>query len=179
VCVFCGASSDTAKLEAAHVLPVEEKDLLSEPKNRALYGIESVNDGANGITLCWGRHKCFDANLVCIDPGTNKLLVTDALMANEDKWERLADLEVSPGSPTWPNAALLQFRVHAMQEATDKRREKQNKCILFCTRCSKGYMRTHALEYHEKTCGRLTASAYHTPASKGAAEEHEPIVAYS
>jgi hypothetical protein len=150
---------------------VEEKDLLSEPKNHSLYGIESVNDGANGITLCWSCHKCFDANLVCINPGMNRLLITDALMANEkDKWEALADREVSRGSPTWPNEALLQFRAHTMQEATDKRRDKQNKYILFCTNCSKGYMRTHALETHEKQCNRLTASAYHTPASKGSIE---------
>ena len=48
-CVFCG-SSDV--FNAAHILPVECKNLLLDPSNCALYGIDSINDSCNGIALC-------------------------------------------------------------------------------------------------------------------------------
>ena len=66
-CVFCNSSGPHAQLEGAHVLPVELKNLLHERSNCEKFGIDSIMDTANGITLCSECHQCFDRNLVCID----------------------------------------------------------------------------------------------------------------
>ena len=97
-CVFCGSTS--VELEAAHMIPVKQYDLLRDYNNNTKYGIGSVMDTANGILLCCNCHKCFDAYLVCIDPATGKLLIAEALLANEpDKWKRLQDRIVSVHNP--------------------------------------------------------------------------------
>ena len=113
-CVFC--YSNIEPLEGAHFIPVKQRDLLNDPKNRRKYGISSIMDTINGILLCWGFHKCFDANLVCIDPLSGKLLIADALLANEpDKWERLVGHTVPVSDGTWPTCELLKFREDAMR----------------------------------------------------------------
>lgn len=117
-CVFCSSSDD---LEAAHILPVESKSLLIDPANRTRYGIASINDSCNGIALCRGCHKCFDAKLICIDPVEHTLMIADALLANKsDKFRLLTGKKMRLHSPT-PNRELLQFRVDAMEAATAAR----------------------------------------------------------
>lgn len=164
-CVFCGS---TDVLEAAHILPVESKHVLQQSENRALYCIDSINDSCNGITLCWGCHKCFDANLVCIDPITHTLLVTDALLANErEKFSGLVGAKVSPRFSQWPKQ-VLQFRMDAMETATQGRRDKHAAYEFFCSICNKGYKRLASLKKHEEQCDNLrkTPAMYHTPAGK-------------
>ena len=102
ICVFCNSANDP--LEAAHILPVELKELLCSLTNRTKYGIGSVNDSANGILLCNDCHKCFDSNLVCICPSTGELLVTDALLTHKrEKWTGLVGRTVPVGTP-WPTS---------------------------------------------------------------------------
>ena len=50
-CVFCGTT--TPPIEAAHVLPVEQKNILLDEDKCILYGIHSIMDSSNGIALCW------------------------------------------------------------------------------------------------------------------------------
>ena len=162
-CVFCGTT--TPPIEAAHVLPVEQKTVLLDEEKCILYGIYSINDSSNGIALCWACHKCFDANLVCIEPSTGALLVTDALLANEpDKWYSLKDRVVST-SHGWPNEALLKFRQEAMLAATCKRKEGKLEYKFFCRHCTQGYKRILALQKHEQNCDRISRnpSSYKTP----------------
>jgi hypothetical protein len=84
-------------------------------------------DTTNGILLCWGCHKCFDANLVCIDPMTGILDITDALLANErTKWTKLVGHTVPVSTVTWPTNELLKFREDAMHVATNARHEGQS-----------------------------------------------------
>jgi hypothetical protein len=119
-CVFCDTT--TPPIEAAHLLPVEQKYVLLDEEKCILYGIHSIMDSSNGIALCWACHKCFDAKLVCIDPSTGALLVTDALLANEpEKWCDLQNKIVPTCPHWWPNKELLKFREQAMLAATSKR----------------------------------------------------------
>ena len=54
---------------------------------------------SNGIILCWGCHKCFGANLVCVDSNSGKLCVADALLSCEsEKWQKLVDRDVPTGT---------------------------------------------------------------------------------
>jgi len=166
-CVFCGSSSPP--LEAGHVLPVAQKHLLLDEEVRATFGICSIMDSQNGIALCWACHKCFDAHLVCIDSVSGKLLITNALLANEsDKWKELVGKVVPRSSVAWPAQELLKFREDAQSEATAERHRKQDDFPLKCQHCSKGYKRTSALRDHEKACHgtRRTPSMYRTPAGK-------------
>jgi len=163
-CVYC--SSTTPTIEAAHVLTFEQKTILHDMKKRTLYGIYSIYDSSNGIALCWACHKCFDANLVCIEPSTGALIVTDALLANEpEKWCSLKGRIVSSTSHGWPNEALLKFREQAMLAATSKRNEGQSEYQFFCRYCTQGYNTTNALRKHEENCKRITydPSSYKTP----------------
>jgi hypothetical protein len=166
-CVFCGSIDN---LEAAHILPLHLKNLLLEPENRTHYRIDTINDGCNGITLCWPCHKCFDVNLLCIDPMSGKLLISDALLANEgDKFTPLVGATVSPRFSQWPTE-LLQYRVSAMETSTEDRHGKQDAYELFCSRCQKGYKRLAYLQKHEVTCiRRLTPAMYYIPAGKSSA----------
>ena len=119
-CVFCDTT--TPPIEAAHVLPVEQKNVLLDEEKCILYGIHSIMDSSNGIALCRACHKCFDASLVCIDPSTGALLVTDVLLANEpEKWSDLKNKIVPTCPHWWPNKELLKFREQAMLFATSKR----------------------------------------------------------
>jgi predicted restriction endonuclease len=89
-CVFCGTNSE-GLLEAAHYLPVKQKSLLMDSAQCVRY-IYSIIYTANGILLCRYCHKCFDANLVCIDAETGKLQIAEALLTNEpEKWKDLLD----------------------------------------------------------------------------------------
>ena len=136
-CVFC--SSSESSLEGAHILPVEKKDILNDPSVCARFCIGSINDASNGILLCWACHKCFDHNLVCIDPDDGKLLVSDALLANEpDKWNALVGQVVPRGQYAWPSRQLLLFRHEAMVAATAERHATQVDFQSFCQYCSKG-----------------------------------------
>ena len=117
VCVFCGAVDN---LEGAHYLPVEQKELLEDPAQCTRFGIGSIMDSANGILLCWACHKCFDADLVCISSESGKLVIADALLANErEKWECLID-HIPKVRYTWPSKELLKFREKALRDATEE-----------------------------------------------------------
>ena len=63
-----------------YYLPVKSDNLLHEPRNCEKFGIYSIMDPANGITLCSECHQCFDRNLVYIDPETGKLFITDGAL---------------------------------------------------------------------------------------------------
>ena len=127
-CVFCYSNEE---LEAAHILPVGQKGLLCEASNCEKYGIGSIMDTSNGMLLCRSCHRCFDANLVCIDPISGILLVADALLANEkDKWESLSNQPVSCKSYQWPSTELFKFRKDAMDSATGRRHA--NRSVLSC-----------------------------------------------
>lgn len=115
-CVFCGTSDGL--LEAAHYLPVEQKAMLNDFDQCVKYNICSIMDSANGILLCGHCHRCFDANLVCIDSETGILRIADSLLANErEKWSHLVGRVVSASRVAWPCKQLLKYREEAMQEA--------------------------------------------------------------
>lgn len=119
-CIFCNSVNEP--LQAAHIIPVEQREILNERDRCMEYQIGSIMDTANGILLCWDCHKCFDTNLVCIDPINGRLLITDALLGNmPEKWRDLVDKAVPDGAYMWPSKALLQFRKNAMQAATQTR----------------------------------------------------------
>jgi hypothetical protein len=167
ICVFCKSN---ARLEGAHFIPVKQKDLLNDPSNCTKYGISSIMDTTNGILLCWDCHKCFDANLVCIDPITGNLNLTDALLANEgDKWKSLVGHNVPASTVTWPTNELLKFREDAMFVATKARHESRSEFTFFCEHCQKGYKKINALSKHEMTCesSHNTPSTYKTPVKGG------------
>jgi hypothetical protein len=101
------------KLDRVHLLllPVEQKHLLQDRNNCAKFGVSSIMDTANGILLCWGCHKCFDANLVCINSDSGQLSIADALLSNEkEKWSPLVRRVVPVSLGTWPTKALLKYR---------------------------------------------------------------------
>ena len=151
ICVFCG--SENGPREGAHILPYMQRQLLSDPSNRTKYGIDSINDTANGISLCRDCHLCFDANLVCIDPITGKLLITDALLVHRrDKWEKLVGHSVPVSTGQWPTKALLEFREDAMNAARKTRRENQEKFPFSCELCSKRCKSATGLKKHRKSC---------------------------
>jgi hypothetical protein len=118
--VFC--TSAGGKLEAAHYIPIEQKPLLDDPVLCVKYGIGSIVDSSNGILLCWACYKCFDAKLVCISSATGKLIISDALLANEyEKWNDLID-RVIPAATYYslPSKELMQSREDAMTVETRK-----------------------------------------------------------
>jgi hypothetical protein len=163
-CVFCGTT--TPPIAAAHVLPVKQKNVLLDEEKCILYGIHSIMDSSNGIALCWDCHTCFDANLVCIDPSTDALIVTDALLANApEKWTDLKNKNVPPCPHWWPNKELLKFREQAMLAATSKRNDAQSEYQFFCPNCAKGYKKIGALLKHVQDCERIPRgpSSYKTP----------------
>lgn len=122
-CVFCGTTE--GKLEAAHILPVRQKELLNMPDKREYFSIGTINEISNGILLCWNCHVCFDASLVCIDADKGTLVVADALLKNEKRWVALKGREVRASSSRfWPSKQLLKFREDALRSATDQRHEK-------------------------------------------------------
>lgn len=163
-CVFC--ETIDPPLEAAHVLPVEQKQLLKERANCIKFGVDSIMDSANGIILCWGCHRCFDSNLVCIDPDSGKLCIADALLSCEsEKWQKLVGRVIPAGTPTWPTQALLEYRQEAMRNTTESRHVRQEKFLFYCKHCSKGYKLSRALQNHEASChvDMLSPAAYNTP----------------
>lgn len=114
-------------LQAAHIIPVGQREILNVRDRCMENQIGHIMDTANGILLCWDCHQCFDANLVCIDPITERLLITGALLGNmPKKWKELVDKAVPDGTYSWPSKALLQFRKNAMEAATQTRHEKQS-----------------------------------------------------
>jgi hypothetical protein len=130
-CVFCCTSG--GQLEGAHLLPYEQRHLLDDPQNCAKFEIGSIMDTRNGVLLCFRCHKCFDANLVCINSENNRLTISDALMHNEnDKWKDLVDSTIRPALYAWPSKELLKYREEAMRIATQARHDKQEQYILFC-----------------------------------------------
>jgi hypothetical protein len=132
-CVFCGTTD--GKLEAAHILPVRQKELLNMPDKREYFSIGTINEISNGILLCWNCHTCFDANLVCIDADNGTLVVADALLANEERWVALKGREVSASSSRfWPSKQLLKFREDALRSlsATGQRHKMQGSYSIYC-----------------------------------------------
>ena len=119
-CVFCASRAEP--LEAAHIIPVEQKDILNDHGNCTRYGVCSIMDTANGVLLCWACHKCFDANLVCINSVTGVLTISEALLSNEpEKWNPLVGRVVPASSSTWPSTAMLQYRETALLKASEDR----------------------------------------------------------
>ena len=162
--MICGSTDE--QLIAAHLLPVQQRELLHDPSQCRKFNIGSIMDAANGILLCWSFHRCFAANLACIDADTGELFVAAALLRNKpEKWGKLVGRAVPAASYAWPFKPLLELRQKAMQGAT----EKKGNFGLFCLYCSKGYKRVHALRNHEATCtdSQQTLSSYLTPALKG------------
>ena len=153
-CVYCSAENE--QLQAARMIPVEQKCHLFEHGNCLKYGIGSINDTSNGISLCWDCHRCFDANLVCIDSMTGKLIITEELLDRmPGKWKGLVEKAVPPINFPWPSNALLKFREDAKHVATITRHERNEKQIeyeLFCLFCSKSYMEKAELAQHEMCC---------------------------
>jgi hypothetical protein len=163
-CVFCGCQNPP--LEAAHVLPVEQRHLLQDRNNCAKFGVNSIMDTANGILLCWGCHKCFDANLVCINSDSGQLSIADALLSNEkEKWSPLVGRVVPVSLGTWPTKALLKYREELMKEASERRQRKQEEFTLYCEHCNKGYKMANALQNHQDACcpANLSPASYTTP----------------
>lgn len=153
-CVYCSAENEP--LQAARMIPVEQKHHLFEHGNCLKYGIGSINDTSNGISLCWDCHRCFDANLVCIDPITGKLIITEELLNSmPGKWGRLVNIAVPTINFPWPSKALLKFREDAKHVATitrHEKNEKQGEYDLFCLFCTKSYGEKAELAQHEMCC---------------------------
>lgn len=127
-------------------------------------------DTSNGILLCQDCHRCFDSNLVCIDPETQKLLISDALLDGdkEKKWVKLLGRAVRSGGGTWPSHELLQFRVDAVNAAKNTRNEKRGKSPFPCSLCGRSYKSKNRLEKHRQSCTSVNPpiSTFTTP-SKG------------
>lgn len=141
------------------MIPVEQKHHLFEPCNWLKYGIGSINDTSNGISLCWDCHRCFDANLVCIHPTTGKLIITEDLLdCMPGIWGGLLDNAVPIINYPCPSKALLKFREDAMHAATVTRHERNEKRSsendLFCLFCSKSHVEKAEAEVaqHETCC---------------------------
>jgi HNH endonuclease len=154
-CVYCNAENQP--LVAARIIPVEQKYHLYEPRNCLKYGIGSINDTSNGISLCWDCHRCFTANLLCLDPITGKLLITEDLFeCMPVKWGSLLDNAAPIINFPWPSKALLKFREDAMHAATVTRHERNEKQSseykLFCLLCSNSYVEKAELAQHEMCC---------------------------
>lgn len=172
-CVFCMSKDH---LEGAHYLQVERRDLLESPGGMELFKIGSIMDSTNGITLCWQCHRCFDLNLVCIDPTSGQLLISDALMHNEaEKWTKLVDHIVPACSYSWPTLELMQYRVEEFEAAKKKRCDTRDENLFHCRNCSRGYKRSHYLQLHEGKCFNLsvTPAMYSTPIGKGMADAQD------
>jgi hypothetical protein len=162
-CVFCG---NVDQIEAAHILPYASRSLLKDAVNRLRYGIGSVNDTSNGIALCWGCHKCFDANLICINPVDHSLMISDALLTNErEKFQSLQGKKIFPNFVQWPNTELLQYRVEMMNAATAARHLKKKANYFHCSLCHKDYRNLKFLSIHESKCHCIsqTPAMYNTP----------------
>lgn len=154
-CVYC--SAENQPIVAARMIPVEQKHHLFEPGNCLKYEIGSINDTSNGISLCWDCHRCFEANLVCLDPTTGKLLITEDLLdCMPGKWGSLVDNAAPIINFPWPSKALLKFREDFMHAATVTRHERNEKQSseyeLLCLFCSNSYVEKAELAQHETCC---------------------------
>ena len=129
-CVFCG-DQDKATLTAAHVFDIQRYNVEFDGSDLYLFnkfGIMTLYDVSNGITLCSACNDVFDANLCYVS--TNefdvdgkviyKIKVADAILqfeAFKDKWlllngknVQLPIVKSSSLMKFWPSLELFHYR---------------------------------------------------------------------
>jgi len=126
ICLFCSFSG--TPLYGAHIFGHKEFNKIPIPSKRECldsYSISGINDTSNGFTLCWNCHQAFDNYLVCVDPVTSILLVTEALQEHEPtKWKLLHKKYVTPAKFNWPSKELVTYRFNKMHAKKMKERYK-------------------------------------------------------
>ncbi len=143
MCVFCGNS---AELEAVHIFDLETIP-AEDPQFLERFGIITLYDTRNGLTLCGECHHAFDSLLCCvkviIEEGVvthHHITISNALKSSSDKWSQLDGTEVRvPTEPrllaVWPPVKLFKFQETTYDEFTQKRQQKAHELPVVCPYC--------------------------------------------
>ena len=135
--MFCSVSGDTENihLEAAHIIPFNNATEIDLDK----FGLDSINDPANGFLLCYSCHKIYDRNLIGVDEiGT--IHVCGALMNTAyEKWNRINNIKIKVTAEVLSSSSLCLKHRHETYTATSAARQKKARdypytcglCIIF------------------------------------------------
>eukprot|EP01038_Epipyxis_sp_PR26KG_P015579 gene15579-21040_t len=149
---------------ASHVVAYKEKNNL--PKDELLEMLErchisDVQDPANAITLlCYDCDQNFDNHFVAINPDTNLLEVTNALLYSEtllkrQKWTSLNGKGIKPRTNRghWPTKEALEVKYKVFLLGHAKRKEKQAKEMYPCPDCGKFCKSETGVKQHQRMQG--------------------------
>ena len=183
-CVFC---NETTSLQADHIFEVKNTgDVRSAPDILAGYGIVSINEIRNGLTLCTDCHQMFGNSALCCvtitgvdDSKVYTIEVADCLVVQKKKWQdlqgklvRVPDKKYLKG--IWPSDALFAYRETVYREKTENRHKQRTE--FQCKTCFAFFKSKKKLESHQqsphclKNTGRaLLPSKFSTPAKSSAA----------
>lgn len=130
------------------------------------YSISGINETSNGFTLCWNCHQAFDNYLVCVDPVTSNLLVTEALQEHEPtKWKKLHGKCVTPAKFNWPSNGLVTYRFDKMHAKQEERAKHSITHPFRCRTCGIKLKSLKGLGAHSgsQKCSRSGMAKYTTP----------------
>jgi hypothetical protein len=130
-CMFCDA---TGNLSAAHLIAYKE---IGSPSLNAIFAkchIGTIQDLANGITLCKMCHDQFDYHFVGVNPETMRVEVSRALLDSKsseirDKWNLIHGKTIEKLDPQlaalfkaeiepFPNMPEQEYRLEILRSTT-------------------------------------------------------------
>ena len=177
-CVFCSLNDKDTPLYGAHIFGHREYNSISSNVDRIEYlrklSLNGINETSNGITLCWNCHQAFDNYLVCIDPESSILLVTEALQEHEPiKWKPLNGKSISPGSFYWPSKELMAYRFDKMKEKQEERAKQTETYPFRCRSCGVKLKSLRGMTGHfgSQKCTRSGMAKYSTPGKENQVDE--------
>jgi hypothetical protein len=155
-CVFCGHAI-TANLEAAHIINVAAgnnvRDLDALLNS---FGLLSLYDTENGLTLCKTCHKTFDADLCCVG-GDERIAVAEAIFSCHDTnfvehWRKVEGKTMKPPNETHvnkaPNKAALVYRKARFDEYGAQRSQARENKPFVCNLCGSRTKSANGLMSH-------------------------------
>lgn len=175
MCVFCDADT---YLTVGHL--IQYKDKVSEGIEEILKSckVGGVQEMSNGLTLCRDCHSQFDGGYVGLNPDTNRLEVSSALLESEhkylaEKWKPLAEKLILPRSDvgSWPNYQTFARKYAFFQKKTEER--KLSIFSVACEICGKMCVSEKGVAIHQRQGGcasniarRKTVGDQRSPAKK-------------
>lgn len=171
-CLFC-ERSDLACLEAAHIFDVERYQVRMNIKQ---FGIISINEVNNFFILCKQCHYNYDHQMMCIEPKSRELVITEAFLACsplKEQYSRLQRKSIHPPDDSvllnhYPPVALLEFRWKLFIDSNNIRRLRSKEYPFYCVKCSKRWKTENGYKKHlckdEATAHHLIGvNNYETP----------------
>lgn len=133
-CVVCRS---TEHLTGAHVFDVKRKSTGEVLRS---CGINGLYVDSNGITLCKTCHLLYDNHHLCILPGTETIVVSDAYLSwgrRKEQYAKLVGQSVTRSLPNWPPPELMRNRYEFFLENRESRRKYNEDHPHFCSECWK------------------------------------------